>query len=129
MKRPSRPPNDPKPRPDRPRPGATQASTKDLSDQRLAQENSQYADTAGVSANNSHLNYQPAFRDTRSGRVEIARFQDGRPAPIHLLCALPERWVTQRDANGQVSAVHCRIEAGFVRNGVFFTREQLAQER
>ena len=110
------------------KPPSTSDSNQDLTEDRLTQENERFADTAAVSANNAHLNYQPAFRDSITGRIELARFDDGRLAPLHLLTALPDEWVTERDADGQISAVHSHIVAGFVRNDVFFTREQLAPE-
>lgn len=107
---------------------STSAATADatgLTDCALQAENERYAGTAGVSGNNGHLDFLPAFRDSRSGRVELARFADGRPAPIHLLCALPREWATQWDTQGQVSAIQNHIVAGFVRNGEFYTRDQV----
>lgn len=101
------------------------SETIGLTDCELKTENERYAGTLGVSSNNRHLDFLPAFRDGASGRVELARFADGRQAPIHLLCALPPEWATQRDAHGQISAIHKRIVAGFVRDGVFYTRDQV----
>ena len=63
---------------------------------RLCQENQAFAGTGGVSANNHQAGFIPAFRDPASGRVEIARFANGNPAPMHLLCGLPQEWVVAR---------------------------------
>jgi hypothetical protein len=89
----------------------------------LRRENETFAGTSGVSENNCFL---PAFRESRSGRVERARFEDGEPAPVHLLAGVPEEWVIERDDHGQVVAVVETVVAGFLRGGVFYTREEAA---
>ena len=45
---------------------------------------------------------------------------------LHLLVGLPEEWVTGRDENGHIVAVRDTIVAGFVRDEVFYTREEAA---
>ncbi|MEJ2088040.1 MAG: hypothetical protein P8Y69_06125 [Gammaproteobacteria bacterium] len=95
--------------------------------ERLRAENEAFAGTAGVSQNNSQARFVPAFRDTDSGRVEIARLANGEPAPMHLLCGLPDDWVTGRDENGRIVAILDTVIAGFVRDGVFYTREEAAR--
>ena len=45
---------------------------------------------------------------------------------MHLLDGLPEEWVVQRDTTGRVSAIKDTVIAGFLRNGLFYTREQAA---
>ena len=92
----------------------------------LRAENEAFAGTAGVSENNCATGFVPAFRETLSGRVEIARREDGDPAPMHLLCCLPDEWVTGRDEKGHIVAVLDSIEAGFLREGVFYSREEAA---
>jgi hypothetical protein len=89
----------------------------------LRLENEAFAGTAGVSENNCFL---PAFREARTGRVELARFEDGVVAPVHVLCGVPEEWVVERDHLGQVVAVVETVVAGFLRRGVFYTREEAA---
>jgi hypothetical protein len=92
----------------------------------LRSQNREYGDTPGVSANNRAHGFVPAFCDTETGRTVIARYADGRPAPMHLLEGLPEGWVVSRDANGRAAAVKASVTAGFLRNGVFYTREEVA---
>lgn len=92
----------------------------------LTADNVAYAGTAGLSQNNQHLHFIPAFREQTTGRVELARFADGRIAPMHLLCALPDEWVVTRDADGQITAVLDTVVAGFVRDQRFYTREEAA---
>ena len=94
--------------------------------QQLQAENEAFAGTGGVSQNNHQARFLPAFRDSESGRVEVARLEDGQPASVHLLVGLPEEWVTGRDENGHIVAVRDTIVAGFVRDGVFYTREEAA---
>ena len=92
----------------------------------LKQENRRFAGTGGVSQGNHHRRFQPAFRDTTTGRTELARFADGRPAPMHLLDGLPHEWITELDQAGRVRAVIQSVVSGFVRDGIFYTREQAA---
>lgn len=93
---------------------------------RLQQENLAFAGTGGVSQNNRKLCFQPGFRDSATGRIELARYEDGSLAPMHLLSGLPEDWIVQRDAAGAPVAVLTTIVAGFVRDSIFYTREEAA---
>ena len=97
-----------------------------LTDARLRRENLAFAGTSGVSATSADRQLRPAFRDPVTGRVEIARFADGRPAPVHTICGLPAEWAAEVDADGQIVAVKDQIESGFVRDEVFYTREEAA---
>ena len=94
--------------------------------ERLREENETYAGTGGVSENNCAKRFLPAFRDELTGRVELARTAEGAQAPMHLLCCLPDEWVTRRDAQGQILALKDSVIAGFVRDGEFYTREEAA---
>ena len=94
--------------------------------ERLREENETYAGTGGVSENNCTQRFLPAFQDQSTGRVELARKADGGQAPMHLLCCLPDEWVTERDAEGQILALKDSVVAGFVRDGEFYTREEAA---
>lgn len=98
-----------------------------LSQQLLKRQNLEFAESAGISQNNRQFGFSPAYQDSLSGRVELSRFADGRPAPLHLLDGLPEEWVTSRDAHGHVQKLRAGIIAGFARNGRFYTREQAAR--
>jgi hypothetical protein len=93
----------------------------------LSAENEAFAGTGGISSNNREARFVPAFREDRSGRVEVARHENGQPAAMHLLCCLPEEWVTGRDEKGRIVAVLDSVEAGFLRDGVFFTRAEAAR--
>ena len=70
--------------------------------------------------------FRPAFYDRATDHAALARFADGRPAPMHLLDGLPDEWVVERDAAGRVRAIKESVIAGFIRNGWFYTREQAA---
>ena len=82
--------------------------------------------TGGVSQENRHLGFVPAFMDTRTGTVYGSSFADGRPAPFHLLDGLPDEVVVARDRHGRPSHVVGTVIAGFSLNGRFYTREQAA---
>lgn len=92
----------------------------------LGEENHKYSDTGGVSQNNAHAGFAPAFMETASGQVQISCFTDGQPAPFHLLDGLPEEWVIERDINGRVVGIKASVVSGFVRLGRFFTRQEAA---
>ena len=81
---------------------------------RLKRENRAFFGTPGVSHGNSGYGFIPAFCDSITGRVEISRFQNGKPATIHMIEGLPASWVVERDASSKVIAVRHSIVAGFV---------------
>jgi hypothetical protein len=93
----------------------------------LRRQNRAFRGTAGVSANNRGQGFVPAYQDTATGAIAIARFADGRPAPVHVLDGLPEKWIAARDGQGRVTRTRPGIVAGFMREGRFFTREQAAR--
>lgn len=94
----------------------------------LAWENNSFADTQGVSKNCRDRHFVPAFKDQLTGETHASVFEDGRPAMIHLLDGLPEHWVVSRDKDQHVTAVLGTIVSGFLRDGVFFTREEVVAE-
>ena len=97
-----------------------------LTEDTLRQRSRAHAGTGGISDENRTSGFRPAFRDPATGRTELARFADGRPAPMHLLDGLPDAWVARRDAFGHVTATKRTIIAGFIRCGLFYTRQQAA---
>lgn len=99
---------------------------KPVTEQLLRLENLAYTGTRGVSAGNRAEGFVPAFCDIETGHVEISRFADGRPAPLHLIDGLPSHWVERRDAAGRIAAIKASVLAGFVRDGCFYTRAQVA---
>ena len=88
-----------------------------------------YLGTCGESIEATRCQFLPAFIDREDGRVELARMANGEPAPMHLICHLPVEWALQRDARGRVIELKETIEAGFVRKGRYFTREEAAAVR
>ena len=92
--------------------------------QSLLDQNESYSGTMGVSPKNQHSGFLPAFRDEETGRVELARFRSGALAPMHLIAGLPADWATDFDEEGDVASVKASITAGFVRDNLFYTREE-----
>jgi hypothetical protein len=99
-----------------------------LTGQRLEHENLRHRGTAGVSAENRSLGFQPAFADRETRAIYLSRFADGRPAPCHVLDGLPRELVLSRRACGRVAAVKPSLVSGFVRDGRFYTREEAAAQ-
>jgi len=97
-----------------------------LTGQRLEHENLRHRGTAGVSAENRSLGFQPAFVDRETRAIYLSRFANGRPAPCHVLDGLPRELVLRRRACGRVAAVKPSLVSGFVRDGCFYTREEAA---
>ena len=93
---------------------------------RLQEENQKFSGSGGVSQENAHLNFSPAFMDQVSGDIEISRFGNGHPAPFHSLDGLPESWIVERNIAGRVVDIKSTVISGFVRMGRFFTREEAA---
>ena len=98
-----------------------------LSEHVLKEQNQQYRGTGGVSQGNHSHGFLPAFQDTRTGTIYLSRFANGRVAPIHILDGLPETLITRRTASGHVSKTLESVIAGFVCDGLFYTREQAAK--
>lgn len=92
----------------------------------ICQQNRVFAGTGGVSAGNRGDRFLPAYRHSGTGIIVLSCFSDGAIAPVHVLEGLPESWVVERDAEGAVARVDARVVAGFVRDGVFYTREAAA---
>lgn len=101
--------------------------TQALTRKTLAEENCRFTGCGGISVENFHRGFVPAYLDTVTGSIHLSRFADGRCAPIHLLEGLPEGLVLRRDACGKVIAVKPSVNSGFLRGGQFYTREQAAR--
>lgn len=86
-----------------------------------------YRGTGGVSAENRQYGFLPAFLDRETGRIHLSCDARGVPAAVHQFDGLPAEWIVARDPKGKPCAVKASVEAGFVREGYFFTREQAAQ--
>jgi hypothetical protein len=92
----------------------------------LARENRSYACTGGVSRNNHTQGFRPAFIDKATGIVYLSRNPNGTLAPFHRLDGLPPELVEARDHTGRVIAVKATVEAGFERDGEYFSRDAAA---
>lgn len=99
-----------------------QAFTPDL----LKRGSRAFAGTRGTSEENRSLGFRPGFRDEETGAIYISCWSDGSPAPFHALDGLPDHLILARGPNGRVVAVKASIVAGFIRWGLFYTREQAA---
>ena len=93
----------------------------------LAQQNTAYGASRGVSANNRCFGFQPAFRNADTGCVYPSRFADGRLAPIHMIDGLPDDLVVARSLTGRITSVKESVQAGFTLNGAFFDRDEAAR--
>ena len=98
-----------------------------LTNKTLRQQNLAFQGTGGVSKNNRSQSFLPAFLDTATGIIYLARFADGRLAPIHLLDGLPQELVLSHNTSGKCTAIKSSVVAGFVRDRLFYTREQAAR--
>ena len=101
--------------------------TERMTNERLELDNIVYAGSGGISQENHSQGFFPAFYDQETGEIELSRFANGTPAPVHLLEGLPDAWVVERDREGITRAIKQSVVAGFVRGGLFFTRQQAAQ--
>lgn len=99
-----------------------------LSKRYLEMEQAANRGSGGVSSDNRHLGFVPAFMDTRTGKVYPCTFADGRPAAFHVLDGLPDELVVARDRYGRPSHVVGTVIAGFSLDSRFYTREQAAAQ-
>lgn len=93
----------------------------------LAHQNQAYAGTGGTSQGNHEQGFSPAYMDATTGKIVASKFTDGRPAPIHLLCGLPEEWMLEQINNGHALQLKNSIVVGFVRGDKFYTRAEAAK--
>jgi hypothetical protein len=98
-----------------------------LCDCELDNQNQTFAGTGGVSQNNRDAGFMPAYKNLSTGEAVISCFSNGSPAPVHVLEGLPDDWVAARDAQGQVCEAMASVVAGFIRDGVFYTRADAAE--
>jgi hypothetical protein len=90
-------------------------------------ENHVYVGTGGISQENHGKGFFPAFYDQETGEIQLSRFENGALAPVHLIEGLPDAWVVERGMDGMIQAIKQSVIAGFVRGGLFYTRQQAAQ--
>jgi len=93
----------------------------------LAHQNQAYAGTGGTSQGNHERGFSPAYMDAETGKIVASSFTDGRPAPIHLLCGLPDEWVVEQGFNSEGPKLKESIVVGFVKNNIFYTRAEAAK--
>lgn len=97
-----------------------------LTPKKLQQQTVAFRGTGGISAENKGHGFTPAFFDTTKGEIHLARFADGRLAPMHILEGLPKDLIAVRDEAGRATATVPTIIAGFAYQERFYTREQAA---
>ncbi len=97
-----------------------------LSRATLVAENRTFAGTGGVSAECRGLGFAPGFLDKRTGAVYRSAFANGLPAPIHVLDGLPADLIAERSACGRACRLIEEVISGFIRDGRFYTRDQVA---
>ncbi|MBK8181644.1 MAG: hypothetical protein IPK63_01495 [Candidatus Competibacteraceae bacterium] len=97
-----------------------------LTPESLKRGSQSFAGTYGISEKNQPLGFTPGFRDEETGVIYISCWRDGSPAPFHALDGLPDHLVLARGPTGRVVAVKASVIAGFIRWGLFYTREQAA---
>lgn len=93
----------------------------------LQQQTRVYQGSGGTSAECACLGLAPAFLDRDTNQVYRACFANGSPAPMHLLDGLPNELVITRDARGRVVTVKASLLSGFLKDGVFYTRDEASR--
>ena len=97
-----------------------------LSSQVLKDENRRFKGTGGVSQDNRLHGFVPAFCDSGTGTFYLSRFSNGRVVPIHLLDGLPPELIVEKTMSRTVITVRESVIAGFMRDNLFYTRQQVA---
>jgi len=97
----------------------------ELTHGKLGDEVKQFKGTGGISSENK---LTAGFRHKKTGEIFEAKDETGRNTSIHLLGGIPAKYVTEVDPrDGVTIAVSGDIEAGFIKDGKFLTREEAAQ--
>ncbi len=68
----------------------------------------------------------PAFQHSQTGESHLSSLESGAPASDHGFTGLPEEWVVERDEEGQPTALHPQIKAGYWRAAEFLSLEQIS---
>lgn len=68
---------------------------------------------------------QPAFRHRRTGESHLAQLVAGIPSPVYGFAGLPDEWVVERDSDGNATALHPDVVAGYWRYARFIALEKL----
>jgi len=97
-----------------------------LSYSSLRDENNQFSGTGGVSQNNFQYGFIPAFRNEKTGQIILSKTADGDISPIHVLEGIPDTWFSKRIKPNDARVLMADITSGFVRQGIFYTREGAA---
>ena len=100
---------------------------KTMNNLTVEMENSLYAGSRGVQSCTGIDDLTPAFLNTEDGKVEISRLRDGRPAAIHLIEWLPLEWADVIEMDGAIRELRPGIISGYVKNGLFITREDASE--
>lgn len=97
-----------------------------MENRRLAIQASDYPGARSVPHHVADAGLTPAFLDKRTGRIEIARTRVGLPASTHVIDWLPREWAKSVTDKGRVSSLRPEIISGYIRDGIFYTREEIA---
>ena len=96
-------------------------------DKRYAEQQELRLDEHSPDRLNQHCTgFLPAFQDRETGETHLSITAQGAVAPVHLLEGLPRQWIIERDTLGRISTIKASIVAGFMRDGRFYTRQELA---
>jgi hypothetical protein len=66
----------------------------------------------------------PAYRDTRTNAVYVAKLHDGTPSPLHTLEGLPRELIDKFDDTGSPLQLKPFVDVGFVIGERFFTSSE-----
>jgi len=100
----------------------------DMTMQEVDQGTDKYRGKGGISSEAKTSGFQAAFRDNETNEVAIPMTDIGKgqtvPSGVHIFDGLPDNFVTEKNNYGEPIAVKGSVEAGFVRDGKFYTREE-----
>lgn len=89
--------------------------------------NTFYREVPTVGTRAAMIGFLPAFMDLQTQETHLSVHENGALAKVHLLDALPDHWVVERDSRGRITALKEGVVAGFVRLGRFYSRSDLAR--
>jgi len=90
----------------------------------LAQQNLMFHGTGSTGPQSRSYGFNPAFLDEKTKTVYLARYPDGRIAPMHISNSLPDKLLAQKNVCGVVVSGTEEVTAGFTKDGLFYTRAQ-----
>ncbi|MCW9012747.1 MAG: hypothetical protein OQL06_03115 [Gammaproteobacteria bacterium] len=99
-----------------------------MSQSQLAEQQGAYDQMSSTIFGAAGFGFMPAFMDLHNKETHLAAYEDGMPSVVHILDGLPDYWISERDELGKAVSLKSGVIAGFMRNGCFYTLNEIIND-